>query len=147
MKKRTILLKAIWLTLALGASTPQFAQESASAPEAVQARRASLIGLMRTINTAEVTENSEFGSFASWQTLLMHHREYFTGWLARFYPEAAQTGFTEEPKIAPGMDLRLNVHADRQGYDVRLRDTTEKQADFGAFSDESGVIWQGGPLR
>src|SRR5208282_5810437 len=42
--------------------------------------------------------------------------------------------------------LRLNLHADGQGYDLRLEDSTAKPL-YAAFSDESGVIWQGEPLH
>ncbi len=45
-----------------------------------------------------------------------------------------------------GYGLRLNVHADGVGYDLRLEDTTAKPS-YAAFSDESGVIWQGERLH
>ena len=40
------------------------------------------------------------------------------------------------------LNLRLSVHADSQGYDVLLRDTTDEKCDHAALTDESGVIRQ-----
>jgi hypothetical protein len=66
-KRRGILAGA--LVAFLGIQTPQFAQDSATDPAgADHARRAIAIGLLRTINTAEVTYEQKNGSFATWQT-------------------------------------------------------------------------------
>jgi hypothetical protein len=46
------------------------------------------------------------------------------------------------PEILLGWSLRLAVHADGKGYDVRLQDLTDKGCWYAALTDESGVIRQ-----
>jgi hypothetical protein len=135
--------------LALGILTPQFAQDASTNVEKTdqeKLHRALGMGLERTINTIEVTELYKYGSYAAWPTLLVHQQEYFNEWLSRVYAQEVNLRFADMPEILPGYGLRLNVHADGQGYDLRLKDTTAKTL-YAAFSDESGVIWQGEPLH
>jgi len=149
MKIHRILLSTVFLVLALWILTPQFAQDASTNAEKTdqeKLHRALGMGLVRTINTIEVTELYKYGSYAGWPTLLVHQQEYFNEWLSRFYPEEVNLRFADTPEILPGYGLRLNVHADGQGYDLRLEDTTAKPL-YAAFSDESGVIWQGEPLH
>jgi hypothetical protein len=149
MKKHRILLSTVLLVLALGVLTPQFAQDAstnAQKTDQEKLHRALLMGLVRTINTAEVGEPYKYGSYASWQTLLAHQSEYLDEWLVRFYPLEVNPRFGDAPEILPGFSLRLNAHIDGRGYDLRLEDTTAKPR-YAAFSDESGVIWQGEPLH
>jgi hypothetical protein len=148
MKKHRSILKATLLVLFLGLATPQFAQDPSTNAEKTDQEgrhRALLLGLVRTINTAEVGELSKYGSYSPWETLLAHRPEYFDQWLTNFYPEDAGLRFGDTAEILPGFNLRLNVRADGQGYDMRLQDTTGKK--WAAFSDESGVIWEGEPLH
>jgi hypothetical protein len=105
------------------------------------------VGLLRTINTAEVGELSNYGSYASWQTLLAHQPKFFDKFLAINYPQEAKLYFADVPEILPGWTLRFNVHAGGRGYDMRLQDMTAKQYGYAALADESGVIWQGEPLH
>jgi len=150
MKKHRLILKVVLLGLFLGLATPQFAQDpSTIAKKSDQEARhhALLLGLVRTINTAEVGELSKYGSYSSWQTLLAHQPEYLNQWLTRFYPEDVGLRFGDTAGILPGFSLRFNVRADGQGYDMKLQDTTEKKWGYAAFSDESGVIWLGEPLH
>jgi hypothetical protein len=130
--------------LALGIAAPQFAQEPSPDDEkpAQQKRHALCISLVRIINTDEVTEVSTYGSYSSWEKLLAHQPEFFNRWLAK--SDSQQARFATAPGILPGYNLRLNVHADGKGYDLRLRDTTGKA--WAAFSDESGLIWEGETL-
>jgi hypothetical protein len=58
------------------------------------------------------------------------------------YPEEANLLFGDMPEILPGWSLRFNVHADGQGYDVRLQSLTDKTCWYAALTDESGVIRQ-----
>lgn len=147
MQKHRILLSTVLLVLALGVLTPQFAQDTPTNPTARDLERHALVvGLVRTINTAELADHSTYGSYEAWPTLLARQQEYFNAWLSRVYPQEVSLRFADTPEILPGYDLRLNVHADGRGYDLRLRDTAAKQ-NYGAFSDESGVIWQGEPLH
>jgi hypothetical protein len=150
MKKHRLILNATLLVLFLGLATPQFAQDPSTNAEKTDQKgrqRALLLGLVRTINTAEVGEFSKYGSYSSWQTLLAHQAEYLNQWLTRYYPEDVGLRFGDMTEILPGFSLRFNVRADGQGYDMRLQDTTGKKWGYAAFSDESGVIWQGEPLH
>ncbi len=145
MKKHRFILSTVLVVLALGIVAPQFAQEpSPDAEKAEQQKRHALcVGLVRVINTDEVTEVVTYGSYKSWENLLVHQPEYFNRWLAK--SDSQQAMFADAPNILPGYSLRLNIHADGKGYDLRLQDKTGKA--WAAFSDESGVIWEGEPLH
>jgi hypothetical protein len=144
MKKHRIILSTVLVVLALGTVAAQFAQEPPPDAEKAeqQKRHARCIGLVRIINTDEVTEALTYRSYSSWENLLAHHPEAFNRWLAK--SDSQQARFADAPGILPGYSLRLNVHADGKGYDLRLRDTAGKA--WAAFSDESGLIWEGNPL-
>jgi len=94
------------------------------------------------INTAEVGELNNYGSYASWQILLAHQPKYASNFLAMNYPQEANLQFAEMPEILPGWSLRFNVHPDGLGYDVRLQDLTDKTCGYAVLTDESGVIRQ-----
>jgi hypothetical protein len=84
--KRLVILRTVLLVFLLGVPTPQFAQDTSTGPtQSDQERLHVAIGLVRTINTAEVVERSTYGSFASWQTLLAHEQKKFSEWFASFY--------------------------------------------------------------
>jgi hypothetical protein len=86
VKKLRIILNTVLLILALGALASQFAQDASTGPEKPNLeRRASMVGLARTINTAEVGDLYTYGSFASWQTLLARQQESLNRWLANVY--------------------------------------------------------------
>jgi hypothetical protein len=143
MRKHRGILSSVLLVLFLGVQTPQFAQDTPTGPaNADQARRRVALGLLRTINTAEVMELNNYGSYASWQNLLEHQPKFVNKFLAINYPEEANLQFGDMPEILPGWSLRFNVHADGQGYDVRLEDLTDKTCWYAALADESGVIRQ-----
>ena len=119
MQKHRIALSTVLLVLGLGILTPQFAQDTAIKHQKPDPDRTfQILGLVRTINTAEVADFSAYGSFESWQTLLAHQSEYFNRWLAHFYPQEIRFG--DPPEILPGLNLRLNVHADGKGFDILL---------------------------
>jgi hypothetical protein len=149
MSRYRFYLTLILVVLLAGIFTPQFAQDSPTNDKSDQEkmRRARLIGLMRTLNTQEITDYMKFGSYESWQTMLERNQEDLSRWVATYCPEVANRRFTEGPEIVPGLTLRLNVHVDGQGYDVRLQDTLESKYGFAAYSDESGVIWRAEPLQ
>ena len=147
MKKLRIFSNTVLLVLALGTLASQFAQDATSGPEKPDPQRRSImLGLVRTINTAEVVEQGTYGSFASWQTLLAHNAEYFDGWLRGVYSQEPSVHFGDTPEILPRWNLRLNVNPDGQGYIVFLEDSTDKKG-YAAHSDERGVIWQCIPLQ
>jgi hypothetical protein len=140
MKKHRIIWSTLLLVMALGSQASQFAQNtSAGAQEPDMEKRATMLGLVRTINTLEVTDFSQYGSYESWQTLRERHLRDLDGWLARFYSSKAHAHFGDMPEILPGWGLRLNVNADGQGYVLVLEDTADKTG-YAALSDERGVI-------
>jgi len=72
MNKRLLILSAVLLVFLRGAQ-PQLAQDTSTGPtKSDQERHSVAIGLLRTINTAEVGEFSTYGAYSSWPTLLGH---------------------------------------------------------------------------
>jgi hypothetical protein len=146
MTKDRILLTCLMIALALGALTPQFAQEAPKDFE-ISDQQSSLHGLMagfvRTVNTAELTYHAEHGSYGSWQTLLANEEDYLNRWLdqfyPQFYPQAAKIHFSALPEVLPGLNLRLNVAPDGRSYIVLVEDAADKTG-FAFVSDERGVI-------
>ena len=117
----------------------QFAQDTATKNPNAD-RQAAILGLVRTINTIEVTELYDLGAYAPWPILYAHHKEDFDGWLKRFYSSTDPNArYGDMPEILPGWNLRLNVQADGKGYVLLLADTNDK-AGFAWVSDESGII-------
>ena len=100
------------------------------------------IGLLRTINTAEVTYHARNGSFAAWKALVSDQPKYFDEFLAIHGLQKANAHFSDAPEILPGWNLRLNVHLDGQGYEWLLRDMKDEKCGYAALTDESGIIRQ-----
>jgi hypothetical protein len=134
MKNRLILSSLVVL---LGVQT--LAQNGPVPPNDDHARHGVAISLLRAINTAEVTNKMTNGSFVAWADLIANQPKYFDQFLAR---NSQNHHFAGAPEVLPGWNLRLNIHADGQGYDVLLRDTTDQKCGYAALSDESGVIRQ-----
>jgi hypothetical protein len=133
MKKHSVISCVLLLALF------PFVQSASTVPEKPDNERPShalLLGLIRTINTAEADEYSTHGAYASWQTL---QPKYLNGWLTRFYSQEPNVHFGNLPEILPGWNLRLNVHTDGRGYDLLLEDATDKTG-YAALSDERGII-------
>src|SRR5262249_16914237 len=127
MNKHLFIFGTVLVVLLLEVRTPQFAQGSPTGPtNSDQVRRSVAIGLLRTINTAEVGELNKYGAYSSWTTLLAHQPKTFDEWFARFSTEDPKGHFGDIPEILPRWNLRLIVHADGKGYDVRLQDLTDK---------------------
>jgi hypothetical protein len=143
MTQRLLIFSIVLLVFLLGVQAPQFAQDTSTGPaKSDQDRQRVAIGLLRTINTAEVGELSKYGTYSSWPTLLVHQPKFFDTWFTRFSSEDPKGHFGDMPEILPGWSLRLNVHAAGKGYDVRLQDLTDKACWYAALTDESGVIRQ-----
>ena len=140
MKKLRIILNTLLLVLALGSVAPQFAQDVSTGHEKPDpVRRSIAIGLVRTINTAEVTERARYGSYASWETILTHEQHEMNQWVASVFSRDPNVHFGSTPEILPGWNLRLIVPPDGTGWVVVLEDANDK-AGYAALSDESGVI-------
>ena len=140
MKTHRIVWSTLLLVLALGSQASPFAQDTSTrAQEPDMERRASMVGLVRTIGTIEVTDFNQYGSYESWQTLRERHLRDLNGWLARFYSREANVQFGDMPEILPGWSLRLNVNADGQGYVLLLEDSADKTG-YALLLDELAVI-------
>ena len=147
MNTRLVILRTAVLVFLLGVQTPQFAQDTSTGPTmSDQEHLRVAIGLVRTINSAEVPERYAYGSFASWQTLLAHQEEYFNEWLSDFYSREPNVHFGSTPEILPGWNLRLLVQPDGLGYVVLVEDAKDKNG-YAALSDERGVIRVCKPLQ
>jgi hypothetical protein len=139
MKKHPVISCVLLLALFPGVLAPRFPQNISTAPEKPDKEKynhALILGLIRTINTAESDEYYAHGAYASWQTL---QPKYLNGWLARFYSQDPNVHFGDLPEILPGWNLRLNVQADGQRYVVLLEDATDKTG-YAALSDERAAI-------
>jgi hypothetical protein len=141
MNKYRIVLSAVLLVFILGTSASQFAQEQPN-----QQDRSLALGLLRTINTAEVVVFSERGSYVSWDALRDQNSKYLDEWLATYYSHDNSVHFAALPQVLPEWRVRLNVHPDGKGYDVRVQGVGKDQR-YAALSDESGVIWQAESLH
>jgi hypothetical protein len=140
VKKHLTILKTALLLLALAIPVSQFAQDASIGPEKADLERhASMVGLIRTINTMEVIEQVTYGSFASWKTLLAHQEQPLNQWLSGVYSRDPNVHFGSTPEILPGWNLRLMVQTDGQGYLLLLEDAKDKTG-YAATSDERGVI-------
>lgn len=139
MKKHRTILSTMLLGLVFGTVASHSAQNAPTAAGKLE-RHASMVGLVRTINTLEVTEISQYGSYEPWPILLAHHQEDFNSWLKRFYSSnEPNVQFRDAPEILPEWNLRLNVQADGKGYVLLLVDASDKTG-FAWVSDESGII-------
>jgi hypothetical protein len=134
-------LSAALLVLILGTSPSQFAQERPN-----QQDHTLVLGLLRTISTAEAADFAERGSYVSWDILREQHLKYLDEWLATYYSHDSSLHFASLPQVLPGWQVRLSVHPDGKGYDVRVRDLA-RGPQYAAVSDESGVIWGAEPLH
>jgi len=131
----------------VGLTTLVASQVASVADEATTKRHASMIGLVRTINTLELRELNQYGSYEPWVILLAHHREEFSAWLKRFYfSDGTNVQFSDALEILPDWNLRLNIQKDGKGYVLLLDDAGDKTG-FAAVSDERAVIRTGEYLR
>ena len=133
MRKSWIILSATLLLFAL-MGVPQYAQEAA-APD--PQRRALVVGLVQAIGTVEGPEKAKNGSYADWPTLRGHHGAYLDRFIVAFRQQLHDASWGDPPEVLPGLSLRMNVHADGQGYDIWLEDITDKKCGFAVFTDET----------
>jgi hypothetical protein len=146
MEKYQVIISTVFLVFALGTLAPQFAQDASTSADKSNKDHANLMGLARPINTAELTEFSKYGAYASWPILLAHQSEYLNGWLTQHYSQEKTAHFDEVPEILPGWNLRLNTQTDGKGYVLLLEDANDKTG-FAAVSDERGIIRESKYIR
>jgi hypothetical protein len=139
MWKTRIVASTVFLGLSLGPLVPQFALRASVAEGKSKGDRATLIGFVRTINTAEAGEFAEHGAYASWLKLLAHQSEYLNEWLTRWKSLGKTTHFSESPEVLPGWTLKLVTQTDGKGYVLLLEDVKDKTG-YAAVSDERAMI-------
>ena len=72
-----------------------------------------------------------------WPTLRTRHGAYLDAYLDRLsIAVRQQLHWGDPPEVLPGLSLRMNVHADGQGYNIWLEDLTDKNCGFAVFNDE-----------
>ena len=141
MQRRILVLPFLMLFALCASGFQQIPQEVGRVP--YTDKQATMLGLVRTINTFEVS-NYPNGPYESWPALLQRNSSEFDEWLARNWPTPTtakenQQHFSSLPEILPGIKLRLSVNADGRGYTVLLEDAKDKNG-FAFVSDERGII-------
>jgi hypothetical protein len=107
-----------------------------------QEQRARAINLVRSINTAEIRysmggtkdAHNGHGRFASWSEL----------YSSRLVNDLQ---VSSSPEVIPGYHLDVLASVDGKSFLVALHDTKEGEGLFSVFSDQSGIIFVGAPLR
>jgi hypothetical protein len=103
MMKQRIVWSTLLLVFALASEASQFGRNTSTGVQAPgMGRRASMVGLVRTISTIEVTDFSQYGAYESWQTLRERHLRDLNEWLVRFPSREANVHFGDSQKSCPG---------------------------------------------
>jgi hypothetical protein len=98
------------------------------------------VNVVRLINTAEVYYKQAHGSYATWDEL------FSSGEISkREKPGTKFQGLklSAGPEVTPGWILNLVTAASGEGYELSLRNSPDA-CGFSFFSDERGIIYQGG---
>jgi hypothetical protein len=140
MNKHLVTRSILSVVLVLGIQVTQFAQDTSNTNyKADMQEHASMVGLVRTINTLESADFLQSGSYESWHALLDRHSTDLNRWLATFYPRGSNAHFEDAREIFPGWSLRLNLNADGRGYVLVVEGTADKVG-YAVLGDERGVI-------
>lgn len=121
-------------------------QQGIARPQAVETSRDSrMIGIsvVRLINTAEMDyKNAHDNKYGSWNELL---RSGVVGEEQAHWRLLRGMRLSPGQEVVPGWTLSLVISADEQGYELSLRNLSDS-CGFSFFSDERGVIYQGGVI-
>jgi hypothetical protein len=132
-----IISSAVLVVVALSVASRAQDQKSPG-----QEERARAVNLVRSINTAEIRYNmggtkdahNGHGRFASWAEL------YSSGLMNDLQVSPG-------PEVIPGYHLDVLASVDGKSFLVALHDLKEGEGLFSVFSDQSGIIFLGAPLR
>ena len=114
-------------------------QQQAVTPS-VGSKRASTVGLMRSLNTAEYAYRGNFGHFASLDTLL-----YDVNYIHHSNPRVQ--GVSDDGNdIVPDLRAVVVLTPREDSYALAVYDKAKDDQGFAAFSDPSGLIYTGQPL-
>ena len=151
MNKLSLILSAGFiLTAAIAAhsfATPQ--NQSRSEDVQSQEDRAIALGVVRTINTAEVSylyENDPGTTqprhrYAMWPDL------YASGLLEGVKQSAPDVWSLISADGVRGYKLALIVSPDGKSYELALHDARPQSDGFSVFTDQTGLIYTGSPLQ
>lgn len=126
MQKSGLILNSALLLLFIG--VPSSGQDSIGAGTDPQ-RRTLAVGLVQAIGTVEGSEKARAGSYVDWPTLRAHHADYLDKFISSFRQQLHDASWGDPLEVLPGLSLRMNIHADGQGYDIRVEDLSDKTAD------------------
>src|SRR5262249_13804038 len=125
---------------------PQNPSQSENLPP--QQDRFIAVGAVRTINTAEVayfyTPNNDAqrrNRYATWSEL------YSSGVFDEMKRSAPEVHSLFTADGIQGYNLALIVSPDGQYYELALHDAKPESGRFSVFTDQSGLIYTGSPLR
>ncbi|HEY4740558.1 MAG TPA: hypothetical protein VIH76_08195 [Candidatus Acidoferrales bacterium] len=145
MKTNLLISALLAATFVIGPSPIHgLSRSQENEPVTARERNSFAVGVLRVINTAELKYRQRNKVYASWSVLVTS--EEFTSldraWAAPQNSQLATAHFSDGPEILPGWALRLNLTADKQGYDILLEDTTDTDCGYAALTDERGLIRQ-----
>jgi hypothetical protein len=107
----------------------------------VSAKRASTIGLMRSLNTAEYVYRRNFGHFASLDDLV-----YDANYIHHSNPRVQDVA-DDGTDIVPDLKAVVVLSPREDSYALAVYDKAKDDEGFATFSDEKGVIYEGQPLQ
>jgi hypothetical protein len=142
--RKHLLVATLLLGITAISALPQYAQNAPNEAEQPSPRGWTAITLLRFINTREVVYQHDHGAYGDWDALLADENfaDKVMKALAQHEPQFAGAQLSQGPEILPGWRLRFHVHADENGYDVFLEDTSDANKSYAAMTDERGVIWE-----
>ena len=117
------------------------ARRQQPAPTTMTSKKASAVGLMRSLNTAEYAYRGNFGHFASLDTLL-----YEANYIHHNNPRV-QGVADDGTDIVAGLKAVVVLAPAEDAYDITVYDMAKEDQGFTTFSDQSGLIYQGQPLQ
>jgi hypothetical protein len=136
-------LACIGMAMAQSGNPPRPVPQQSMAVERVQDSRMIALSLVRFLNTAEADYKAKEGSYANWEEL--ENSAYFLAGKSRWAQSEGVT-INSGPDVIPGWTLALVVSSDRRDYQLSLHQNADKQCRFSFFSDQSGIIYQGGAI-
>ena len=131
--------------LACGALVVAQQQSDIQHPQAIETSRQSRltgVNVVRLINTAEMDYKYAHGKYATWDEL------FRSGAISdRERPATKFQGLKLSlgPEVVPGWALSLVTAAEGQNYELSLKNSADA-CGFAFFSDQSGLIYQGGVI-
>lgn len=117
------------------------ARQTQTTVPSVGSKKASTVGLMRSLNTAERVYRGNFGHFASLDTFL-----YDVNYIHHSRPRA-QAIADDGTDIVPGLRAAVVLSPAEDAYGVAVYDMDKVDQGFTTFSDQSGLIYAGQPLQ